>query len=74
LKNLGDKDFAADFRDVNIGVRARENEFLVGSSTSAEGIIGFGVSYDLNAISAEAAEMWKETMEGMLEVREVAKL
>ena len=74
LKNLGDKDFAADFRDVNIGVRARENEFLVGSSTSAEGIIGFGVSYDLNAISAEAAEVWKETMEGMLEVREVAKL
>ncbi|KAG9188770.1 hypothetical protein G6011_07475 [Alternaria panax] len=74
LKNLGVKDFVADFRDVKIGVRARENEFLVGSSTSAEGIIGFGVSYDLNAISAEAAEMWRETIEGLLEVREVAKL
>jgi hypothetical protein len=74
LQNLDEKGFSADFRDVNIGVRARENEFLVGSSTSAEGIVGFGVSYDLNAISAEAAEMWRETIEGLLEVREVAKL
>jgi hypothetical protein len=64
----------ADFRDVKIGVRARDNEFLIGSSTSAEGIVGFGVSYDLNAISAEAAETWRETIEGLLEVREVAKL
>lgn len=72
--NLGGKDFVADFRDVKIGVRARDNEFLIGSSTSAEGIVGFGVSYDLNAISAEAAETWRETIEGLLEVREVAKL
>ncbi|KAI0588501.1 hypothetical protein Alg130_03353 [Pyrenophora tritici-repentis] len=76
LKNLGDKDFAADFQDVKIGVRARENEFLVGSSTSAEGIVGFGVSYDLNAISKERAELWKRTIEGLLEVgeRERARL
>ncbi|KAI4685407.1 uncharacterized protein J4E84_006135 [Alternaria hordeiaustralica] len=74
VKDLGEEDFAADFRDVKIGVRARENEFLVGSSTSAEGIVGFGVSYDLNAISAEAAEVWRETIEGLLEGREVAKL
>jgi hypothetical protein len=74
VQNLGEKDFAADFRDVKIGVRARDNEFLIGSSTSADGIVGFGVSYDLNAISAEAAEMWKETIEGLLEGREVARL
>jgi hypothetical protein len=74
VQYLGGKDFVADFRDVNIGVRAREDEFLIGSSTSAEGIVGFGVSYDLNSISAEAAEVWKETIEGLLEVREVSKL
>ena len=68
------KDFAADFRDVKIGVRARDDEFLVGSSTSAEGIVGFGVSYDLNAISEEAAELWKATIEGLLEKGEGAKL
>ena len=74
VQNLRDKGFAADFRDVKIGVRAREDEFLVGSSTSAEGIVGFGVSYDLNSISAEAAEVWRETIEGLLEGREVARL
>jgi hypothetical protein len=61
------KDLAADFRAVKIGVRARDNEFLVGSSTSAEGIVGFGVSYDLCGISEEAAEMWKRSIEGLLE-------
>ncbi|CAE7002111.1 hypothetical protein CFE70_001253 [Pyrenophora teres f. teres 0-1] len=68
LKNLGEKDFAADFQDLKVGVRAREGEFLVGSSTSAEGIVGFGVSYDLNAISEEKAELWRRTIEGLLEV------
>jgi len=70
LRNLGDKDFAADFQRVKMGVRARENEFLVGSSTSAEGIVEFGVSYDLNAISEEMAELWKSVIEGLLEVGE----
>ena len=70
LMNLGERDFAADFQAVEIGVRARENEFLVGSSTSAEGIVGFGVSYDLNAISEEGAELWRRTIEGLLAVGE----
>jgi hypothetical protein len=74
LRDLGDMDFAADFRNVKIGVRARENEFLVGSSTSAEGIVGFGVSYDLNAISKERAELWKTTIENLLEARGEARL
>jgi hypothetical protein len=74
LQNLEGKDFAADFRNVKVGVRARDNEFLVGSSTSAEGIVGFGVSYDLCAISEEAAELWKKTIEGLLEKGKGAKL
>ncbi|EMD63056.1 hypothetical protein GGP41_005081 [Bipolaris sorokiniana] len=74
LQDLGDRDFAADFRDVNIGVRARENEFLVGSLTNAEGIVNFGVSYDLNAISEERAELWKTTIENLLEVGAQARL
>ncbi|XP_014560024.1 hypothetical protein COCVIDRAFT_23778 [Bipolaris victoriae FI3] len=74
LQDLGDRDFAADFRNVNIGVRARENEFLVGSLTTAEGIVAFGVSYDLNAISQERAELWKMTIESLLEVGGQAKL
>jgi hypothetical protein len=74
LENLGDKDFTADFRDLKIGVRARDNEFLVGSSTSAEGIVGFGVSYDLNAVSEEMAELWKGRIEGLLERGEGARL
>lgn len=67
LSNMEGKDMAADFRDLRIGVRARENEFLVGSSTNAEGVVGFGVSYDMSAISQEAAEMWKGKIQGLLE-------
>lgn len=74
VQDLGDSDFAADFRNVRIGVRARENEFLVGSSTTAEGIVEFGVSYDLSAISGERAEWWKRTIEGLLEGKSAAKL
>lgn len=74
LSNIGEKDMAADFRDMRIGVRARDNEFLVGSSTNAEGIVGFGVSYDLSAISQETAEMWKRKIEGLLEGDDGSKL
>ncbi|KAF2682559.1 hypothetical protein K458DRAFT_488355 [Lentithecium fluviatile CBS 122367] len=54
------KNFAADFRGLRTGVRAREGEFLIGSSTDAEGIVGFGVSYDANATSEEAADFWAQ--------------
>ncbi|KAI8939946.1 hypothetical protein NX059_003672 [Plenodomus lindquistii] len=75
LKSLGEKkDFVADFRDVKIGVRARDNEFLIGSMTSAEGIISFSVSYDANAISQEAANMWAETISGLLEKGDGSRL
>ncbi|KAH6638147.1 hypothetical protein C7974DRAFT_306893 [Boeremia exigua] len=61
------KDFVADYRGLRMGVRARENEFLIGSSTDSEGRVGFGVSYDMNAIDPEAAEMWAKTITGLLE-------
>lgn len=61
------KDFVADFRDLKQGVRARENEFLVGSSSDAEGRICFGVSYDESVISADMAMRWKDVIETLLE-------
>ncbi|KAF2739243.1 hypothetical protein EJ04DRAFT_484803 [Polyplosphaeria fusca] len=66
------KDFVADFRALRMGVRARDNEFLIGSSTDAQGIVGFGVSYDGNAISEEAAEAWAEKIKGLLEQKDRA--
>jgi hypothetical protein len=67
LDDMEDKDFVADYRGLEMGVRARDNEFLVGSSTDASGCVGFGVSYDENAISQEAAQKWAETIRGLLE-------
>ncbi|KAJ4992050.1 hypothetical protein SVAN01_02371 [Stagonosporopsis vannaccii] len=68
------KDFVADFRGLRMGVRARDGEFLVGSSTDAEGRVGFGVSYDMNAIDPEAAEMWANKITGLLEKKTDSKL
>jgi hypothetical protein len=59
------KDFAADFRNLWNGVRAREGEFLVGSSTDEKGSVHFAVSYDAGVISEEAAGAWKETVEAI---------
>jgi hypothetical protein len=67
LNDTKDKDFVADYRGLKMGVRARDNEFLIGSSTDATGCVGFGVSYDENAISQEAAHKWAETISGLLE-------
>lgn len=67
LNDMSGKDMVADYRNLRIGVRAREYEFLIGSSTNAEGRVGFGVSYDMNAISIEAAENWKQKIENLLE-------
>lgn len=74
LQNMEDKDFAVDFRDVQMGVRARDNEFLVGISTNAEGVISFRASYDMNAVSQEAAEIWAKKISGLLEKEDGAKL
>lgn len=61
------RDFAADFRGLRSAVRAREDEFLVGSSTDAGGIVRFGVSYDENYIDGDQAEKWAECIRGLLE-------
>ncbi|KAF2132879.1 hypothetical protein P153DRAFT_393823 [Dothidotthia symphoricarpi CBS 119687] len=74
LLDLGERDFAADYRGLKMGVRAREREFLVGSSTDADGIVGFGVSYDACAISRETAEEWAGRIGGLLEGRGGVKL
>ncbi|KAH7087167.1 hypothetical protein FB567DRAFT_527105 [Paraphoma chrysanthemicola] len=74
LDDISTNGFAADYRGLRMGVRARENEFLVGSSTDAAGIVGFGVSYDENAISQEAARGWAKTVEGLLEKGDVSRL
>ncbi|KAL5411714.1 hypothetical protein PMIN04_010141 [Paraphaeosphaeria minitans] len=62
-----EKDFAADFLDLRQGVRAREEEFLVGSNTDAEGRVRFGVSYDESAISGGWAGRWRDVVEGLME-------
>ncbi|KAL1604071.1 hypothetical protein SLS60_005663 [Paraconiothyrium brasiliense] len=62
-----EKYFAADFWSFEQGVRARDDEFLVGSSTDAEGRVKFGVSYDESAISSEMAGRWREVVEGLME-------
>ncbi|KAF2750663.1 hypothetical protein M011DRAFT_464482 [Sporormia fimetaria CBS 119925] len=70
----GVKRFVADYRSTRIGVRARDDEFLVGSSSDAKGIVGFGVSYDLSAIDEEAAGAWAERVGELLEEGERSRL
>jgi hypothetical protein len=65
------KDLVAEFRDLITGVRARDNEFLVGSSTDAYGIVRFGVSYDQSAISEEAADAWTMKIKSLLEPQQI---
>ncbi|KAF2707543.1 hypothetical protein K504DRAFT_492220 [Pleomassaria siparia CBS 279.74] len=69
VEEKGGKDLVVDFRDLEMGVRARDNEFLIGSSTDAVGIVKFGVSYDESAISKEAADAWSEKMKSLLDSR-----
>lgn len=74
LDDMNGRDFVADYRGLRMGVRARDNEFLIGSSTDANGIVGFGVSYDMNAISQEVAQKWAETISALLEREDGPKL
>lgn len=74
VNNAQGKDFVADYRGLKMGVRARDNEFLIGSSTDANGVVGFGVSYDENAISQEVAQKWAQTISDLLEPHEAARL
>ena len=68
------RDFVVDYRGLRMGVRARDGEFLVGSSTDSEGRVGFGVSYDMNAIDRGSAELWATTITNLLEKSGTSKL
>lgn len=58
--------FAADFRDLGAFVRARDDEFLVGSVSDPD-TLNFGVSYDGNAIDEVEARKWGARIEGIFE-------
>ncbi len=64
--DAGNTSFAADFRDLGAFVRARDNEFLVGSVSDADTLV-FGVSYDGNAIDEVEARRWGARIEGIFE-------
>ncbi|KAJ9669354.1 hypothetical protein H2201_000706 [Coniosporium apollinis] len=63
----------ADYRSLRSVVRARDNEFLVGSAGDNTGI-HFFVSYDGNAVPEEKAQEWKAKMETLLEPGERSRL
>jgi hypothetical protein len=46
----------------------------VGSSTGADGRVGFGVSYDASAIDPGMAEVWAGRITGLLEEEGRARL
>ena len=64
--NSDDKDFIADFRDLESAVRVRDGEFLVGSGSDRD-VLHFNVSYDGNALDEGKVAVWKNVMEEMLE-------
>ena len=74
LNSVSGENMAVDYVDIWTAVRARENEFLIGSWTDASGIVKFGASFDLNAIPQKAAEMWKSKIEGLLDKNIDSKL
>ncbi|EXJ87925.1 hypothetical protein A1O1_04852 [Capronia coronata CBS 617.96] len=67
------KDIAADFRNLESNVRARDGEFLVGA-VGDNGQLRFNASYDGCAIDPALAEEWKQTMETLLEPDRLFKL
>jgi hypothetical protein len=69
-----EKAFVADFRAVRHGVRARENEFLVGCASYGDGMLHFGVSYDATAMDEEMVKRWQELMQSILEPQGQSKL
>jgi hypothetical protein len=67
LDDMRSKDLVADFRELKGGVRARDNEFLCGNSSDAEGRLEYSVSYDASAMDEGLVEEWKRRMETILE-------
>lgn len=61
----GDDAFVADYRQLDMGVRARDGEFLIGIGGDQDGIQA-SVSFDGNAIDEKMAAEWKRRMEALL--------
>lgn len=74
LEKHTDKSFVADFKAVRHGVRARENEFLVGCAGYGDGMLHFGVSYDATAMDEVMVSRWQEMMMSILEPEQQPKL
>ncbi|QDS73005.1 hypothetical protein FKW77_009046 [Venturia effusa] len=70
----GGTDFGVDYRNMRSGVRARDNEFLCGASSEADGLLRFSVSYDASAMDEELVKLWEERIATILEPSEVARL
>jgi len=69
LGDVNTHDFVAEYRDIKMGVKARINEFFVGSSTVGE-ILGFQICHDGTGISEESAAMWEEKIKSLVERRQ----
>jgi hypothetical protein len=74
LNEKNGKDVIADFRELKGGVRARDNEFLCGNFSDAEGRLGYAVSYDASAMDEELVDQWKRRIESILEPGPESKL
>ncbi|KAF2229496.1 hypothetical protein EV356DRAFT_455751 [Viridothelium virens] len=59
-------EFEAAWMDVDMGIRVREREFLVGGSTLGHDRVSFAVSYDGNAYDEALVRKWEEKMETIL--------
>jgi hypothetical protein len=70
----GGTDFGVDYRGMRSGVRARDNEFLCGASSEADGLLRFSVSYDASAMDEELVRLWEDKIMTILEPREPPKL
>lgn len=71
LNKSTDKDLVAEMKGMGSVVRPRDGEFLVGA-IGMPTHLGFGVSYDANAIDPDKAKVWQHLMENMLD-RELFK-
>lgn len=67
------KDIVAELKGMGSTVRPRDGEFLVGA-IGMPTHLGFGVSYDANAIDPDKAREWKRIMESILDRELVTNL
>lgn len=66
--SLGGEDaLNANYKSLTVGVRARDNEFLVGVRTSWDDRLEMSVSYDATAMDDDKVRRWKELVQTMLE-------